>query len=329
MPAARRSEDLARRHRRRRHERLRDGRDGWGADVAGSDRNGTPYAERVRAAGIPVDDLGRSRTLPRDGRSSSRARRLPGRSRAELLAELVSSRRVDRGVGDARQDDDGGDDRLLPRAARPRSGVPDRRRDPAARRKRRRREGVARRRGRRVRSHGRAPAARDRRRHKRRARPPHDVASQAEVEEIFERLARGRCRTRARLGARAGDVELAVPASTTGGTRLLPSPRSSSPVSSRARPTAAIAEFRGAGRRFEPGRGGRRRRARQLRPPSGRAWADARRCSRAGGRRAGRSSSRISTRGRATSRTVRRGARRRGRRLRHRDLCGPEEPLRG
>ena len=52
------------------------------------------------------------------GRPSSRARtrRFPGTRRAELLAELVSLRRVDRRRGRAREDDDDRDDRLRPRS---------------------------------------------------------------------------------------------------------------------------------------------------------------------------------------------------------------------
>jgi UDP-N-acetylmuramate--alanine ligase len=64
----------------------------WGAQVAGWDRNDTPYAERVRAAGIPVTIS--SEPAPPDGWEIfvSSAYGFPGRSRAELLAELVSLR---------------------------------------------------------------------------------------------------------------------------------------------------------------------------------------------------------------------------------------------
>ena len=118
-----------------------------------------------------------SRSCRTAGRPSSRARtrRSPGTRRAEFLAELVSLRRVDRRRRRAREDDDDRDDRVRPLRARPRSGLARRRRDRPARRQRRRGGGLARRRGGRVRPHGRAAAARDRRRHERRARPPFDV----------------------------------------------------------------------------------------------------------------------------------------------------------
>jgi UDP-N-acetylmuramate--alanine ligase len=65
----------------------------WGAEVAGWDRNDTPYAERVGAAGIPVTIS--PEPVPPDGWEVfvSSAYPYPGRSRAELLAELVSLRR--------------------------------------------------------------------------------------------------------------------------------------------------------------------------------------------------------------------------------------------
>ena len=65
----------------------------WGAEVGGWDRAETPYLEHVRAAGIPVmiepDPAG-----PPEGFetivSTAFAGRVPGRTRAEFLAELVS-----------------------------------------------------------------------------------------------------------------------------------------------------------------------------------------------------------------------------------------------
>ena len=66
----------------------------WGAEVAGWDPHETPYLEHVRAAGIPVDVS--AEAAPPDGFeavvSTAFAGRIPGRSRAELLAELVSLR---------------------------------------------------------------------------------------------------------------------------------------------------------------------------------------------------------------------------------------------
>jgi UDP-N-acetylmuramate--alanine ligase len=66
----------------------------WGAEVAGWDPHETPYLEHVRAAGIPVEVS--AEASPPDGFeavvSTAFAGRIPGRTRAELLAELVSLR---------------------------------------------------------------------------------------------------------------------------------------------------------------------------------------------------------------------------------------------
>jgi UDP-N-acetylmuramate--alanine ligase len=64
----------------------------WGAEVGGWDRVETPYLANVRAAGIPVALSAEPET--RDGWetvvSTAFAGRVPGRTRADLLAELVS-----------------------------------------------------------------------------------------------------------------------------------------------------------------------------------------------------------------------------------------------
>jgi UDP-N-acetylmuramate--alanine ligase len=68
----------------------------WGADVSGWDRNETPYLAHVRAAGIPVAVSERAPEPPADAEayvSTAYAGRVPGRPRAELLAELVALRR--------------------------------------------------------------------------------------------------------------------------------------------------------------------------------------------------------------------------------------------
>ncbi len=66
----------------------------WGADVAGWDRYDTPYLVHVREAGIPVD-VSDEPAAP-DGYeaivSTAFAGRVAGKTRAELLAELVSLR---------------------------------------------------------------------------------------------------------------------------------------------------------------------------------------------------------------------------------------------
>jgi len=65
----------------------------WGAEVAGWDRNETPYLEAVREAGIPVA-ISDEPELPEGWEVFvSSAYRYPGGSRADLLSELVSLRR--------------------------------------------------------------------------------------------------------------------------------------------------------------------------------------------------------------------------------------------
>ena len=68
----------------------------WGADVSGWDRNETPYLAHVRAAGIPVV-VSPEPPEPPEGAdvvvSTAYIGQVPGRRRAELLAELVAMRR--------------------------------------------------------------------------------------------------------------------------------------------------------------------------------------------------------------------------------------------
>jgi UDP-N-acetylmuramate--alanine ligase len=65
----------------------------WGAEVSGWDRFETPYLEHVRKAGIPVT-VGPDPPAPPEGAeavvSTAFAGRVSGKSRADLLAELVS-----------------------------------------------------------------------------------------------------------------------------------------------------------------------------------------------------------------------------------------------
>jgi UDP-N-acetylmuramate--alanine ligase len=66
----------------------------WGAEVGGWDRNETPYLETVRAAGIePVVSPEPETPEGWEVVVSSAYPTVPGRSRAEFLAELVSLRR--------------------------------------------------------------------------------------------------------------------------------------------------------------------------------------------------------------------------------------------
>ena len=66
----------------------------WGAEVAGWDPHETPYLQHVRAAGITVEVS--EAPSPPEGYevivSTAFADRVPGKARAELLAELVSLR---------------------------------------------------------------------------------------------------------------------------------------------------------------------------------------------------------------------------------------------
>ena len=67
----------------------------WGAKVAGWDKQETPYLAHVRAAGIPVSISPEPEPAPAAWEavvSTAYAGRVEGRSRAELLAELVSLR---------------------------------------------------------------------------------------------------------------------------------------------------------------------------------------------------------------------------------------------
>lgn len=65
----------------------------WGAEVRGWDRMRTPYVERLRGVEVEISD---EPPRPPDGWepfvSTAFAERVPGKSRAELLAELVSLR---------------------------------------------------------------------------------------------------------------------------------------------------------------------------------------------------------------------------------------------
>ena len=106
----------------------------------------------------------------------------PGRAPRRASGRAGLAPALDRGLGDARQDDDGRDDRVLPFATRPRSafvvGGEDSRSSAGTRA--RGRGGWSPRAT--NRTGGRAAAARDRRRDQRRARPSHDVSSPAEVD---------------------------------------------------------------------------------------------------------------------------------------------------
>jgi UDP-N-acetylmuramate--alanine ligase len=68
----------------------------WGAEVAGWDRSETPYLPNVRDAGIPVELAPEPVAAPAGWEavvSTAFAGRVPGRTRAEFLAELVALQR--------------------------------------------------------------------------------------------------------------------------------------------------------------------------------------------------------------------------------------------
>ena len=91
----------------------------WGADVAGWDRNDTPYAERVRAAGIPVTISAEPESPAGWEVFVSSAYSFPDAAGPSSGRVLVSLRKSIVVSGTARQDDHRRHDRLLSRAARP------------------------------------------------------------------------------------------------------------------------------------------------------------------------------------------------------------------
>ncbi len=105
----------------------------WGADVSGWDRYETPYLAHLP----PEIDVTISAEPEYPGwRRDHRLDRVQ-RPRRGAVARRVPRRAglapgLDRRRGRARKDDDRGDDRVRPRAPRPRSRVPDRRRGAAA-----------------------------------------------------------------------------------------------------------------------------------------------------------------------------------------------------
>ena len=149
------------------------------ARLGGRGRRLGPSRDAVPARGSTASTCGSrpSRSCRTAGRRSSRAPipSVAGTRRAEFLAELVSLRRSIVVAGAHGKTTTTGMIAFVLAELGPRSGLARRRRDRAARRERRRGGGLARRRRGRVRPHGRAAAARDRRRHERRARPPFDL----------------------------------------------------------------------------------------------------------------------------------------------------------
>ena len=184
-----------------------------GAEVGGWDRVRTPYldaarrrAGRDRARAGRAGGMGGRRLVGVPAGSGAAAGGVPARARLRP--------RGDRRRGDARQGHDGRDDRLRPARDRPRPGMADRSARATARVERRLRRRHPRRRRRRVGPHGLRAARVDRRRHERRARPPHRVWSLGDLERAFEALARDGGRGRSRCAAvrrRAGAARRAEP----------------------------------------------------------------------------------------------------------------------
>ena len=86
----------------------------WGAEVAGWDRNETPYLVHVREAGIPVE-VSDEPTAPAGFEaivSTAFAGRVEGRSRARAPRRARLAAGHDRRRGRAREDDDDRDDRV-------------------------------------------------------------------------------------------------------------------------------------------------------------------------------------------------------------------------
>ena len=186
----------------------------------------------VRDGGDRGAGLAGARGARTDGRSfvSSAYPGVAGRPRAELLAELVAARAVDRRRRRAREDDDRGDDRVRPARDRPRPELDRRRRGArsSARTPARGRAGSS--------SRATSPTARSRRCvprvavvTERRPRPPLRVRLAGRGRGALRGVAREGARGRARVGARARSTSSwRCRASTIAGTPRLRWPRSSS-----------------------------------------------------------------------------------------------------
>ena len=110
----------------------------WGAEVRGWDARETIFIGDARRASRSTSAASRARRTGFEMIVSTAHRdRVEGTPRAAFLAELVAARPSIVVDGRARQDDDGGDDRVRAAGDRRRSGVDHRRRRPAARRERR------------------------------------------------------------------------------------------------------------------------------------------------------------------------------------------------
>ncbi len=140
----------------------------WGADVTGWDRKETPYLAAVREAGIPVEIAEEPPVPPHDREaivSTAYAGRIDGMPRAAFLAELAGlAPSIVVSGAHGKTTTAAMIAFVLERLGRdPSYAIGGR--DPAARRQRAGRNRVVRRRGRRVRPHGRVAPGRDRRDH--------------------------------------------------------------------------------------------------------------------------------------------------------------------
>ena len=225
----------------------------WGAEVAGWDRNETPYLGPVREAGIDVAISPEPQTPAGwEVFVSSAYPGVPGRPRAELLAELVASKEAIVVAGAHGKTTTAA--MIAVRAARhrPRPELDRRRRGASARRERRRGGRVARGRGRRVGPVGLCLAASGGGGDERRPRPPLRVRLPCGGGGAVPRDGWRRCRRSCGAGSsRRWTRSWRSPESTTAATRRLRLPRLELAGVPRAEAVAALASFEGVGRRFE------------------------------------------------------------------------------
>ena len=176
----------------------------WGAEVAGWDRNETPYLVPVRNAGIEV-------TISPEPKApagwevfvSSAYADVPGRPRAELLTELVAAGEAIVVAGAHGKTTTAAMIAFVLRDHRPRPELDRRRRGAPARRERRRGGGVARGRGRRVGPVGLRLVPSGGGSDERRPRPPLGVRLAGGGGGALRALVGRGARGRPRLGARA------------------------------------------------------------------------------------------------------------------------------
>ena len=258
----------------------------WGAEVGGSDRERSSYVDRLEAAGVPVTighdganvpegaEVIVSSAIAPDNPEVTRARVT---KRGEFLAELVALTPSIVVAGAHGKTTTTAMIAFVLDRLGARSGVPDRRRDPTARRERARGRGLARGGGRRVGPLARALAPADRGGHQRRPGSPRHVRVRGRGARAVRALARAGARVGTRRGTGAGG------AGARSSRRAQPAQRRRGAGGARARRRLARrggARAAGVHRRrtaFRAARRGARRHGlRRLRPSSARDRGDAR-----------------------------------------------------